>query len=284
MSLLHQLQELAFAHDGVSQIESCKLDLPRSWIRKPQLFEDPVIKGTMHLKLQGAQRMGDSLDGIAQAMGEIIHWVNRPGISRTMVVHLANTVERWIPQMNVGRSHVDLGSQGFGAILEVAPLHGFQKGEVLLHTAFTAWALLARSRGCPASAHEIFCGQVAYVGFSRANQLLSIAVELFKIVAGIKRFIPPLKTQPRHILHDGIHILGVLTSGIGIIKAKVAGPLRLLGNAKIQTDGLGVTDVEVTVGFRRKPGHDTAVFAFLKIVMNDFPDEVLTGLILEWRF
>ena len=47
---------------------------------------------------------------------------------------------------------------------------------------------------------------------------------------------------------------------------------------------IGVTDVEVTVGFRRKPGHDTAVFAFLEIVVNDFPDEVLTGLILEWRF
>ena len=89
--------------------------------------------------------------------------------------------------------------------------------------------------------------------------------------------------MPRHILHDGIHILGVLASGIGVIKARWQGPL-LLGNAKIQTDGLGVTDVEVTVGFRRKPGHDTAVFAFLEIVVNDFSDEVLTGLILEWRF
>ena len=149
--------------------------------------------------------------------------------------------------MNVGRSRVDLGSQGFGAILEIASLHSFQKVR-FSSTLRSRHGLSSPARvGVPRVRMKSSADRSHTWAFPAQESTPEHSHAGFSNSCWLKRFIPPLKTQPRHILHDGIHILGVLASGIGIIKAKVAGPLRLLGNAKIQTDGLGVTDVEEVV-------------------------------------
>ncbi len=52
-SLLHQLAELALAHDGVVDTQSGKLDLS-GFSGNVAVLNDPVIKGSVVLKLQGA--------------------------------------------------------------------------------------------------------------------------------------------------------------------------------------------------------------------------------------
>ena len=56
------------------------------------------------------------------------------------------------------------------------------------------------------------------------------------------------------ILLDGVHILGVLLGGVGVVHAQVAQAAVTLGGAEVDAQGLAVTDVQIAVGLRRKPG------------------------------
>ena len=47
--VLHKLEEFAFTHDGVRQIQTRKLDLLR--VIDAELIEEPVVKGTVVFKL-----------------------------------------------------------------------------------------------------------------------------------------------------------------------------------------------------------------------------------------
>src|ERR1700721_1822139 len=55
---LHQLQQLAFTQQRVGEVEAVKFNLPRR--KNPQLFDEPVVKRAMILKLPG-QRGGGAL-------------------------------------------------------------------------------------------------------------------------------------------------------------------------------------------------------------------------------
>jgi hypothetical protein len=46
----------------------------------------------------------------------------------------------------------------------------------------------------------------------------------------------------------------MLLGRVGIIKPQITQAAKFLGNAKIQTDGFGVTNVQVPIRLRRKPG------------------------------
>ena len=87
--------------------------------------------------------------------------------------------------------------------------------------------------------------------------------------------ITPGKTQPAHILHDRIDILDLLLAGIGVIETEVAAAAILPGQPEIETDGLGMADVKITVGLGREPGHHPAVVLVrLEIPVDDSLDKV----------
>ena len=46
----------------------------------------------------------------------------------------------------------------------------------------------------------------------------------------------------------------MLLGGIGIIQPQITQSAKFLGNAKIQTDGFGMANVQVPIRLRRKPG------------------------------
>jgi uncharacterized protein YjbI with pentapeptide repeats len=49
---------------------------------------------------------------------------------------------------------------------------------------------------------------------------------------------------------DGIDVFDILLGGIGVVHSQVADAVELPGDSEVEADGLGVTDVEVAVGFR----------------------------------
>ena len=58
--------------------------------------------------------------------------------------------------------------------------------------------------------------------------------------------------------------------GVGVVEAQVAEAAEFLGEAEVEADGLGVADVQVAVGLRRKPGdHPALVFAGLQVFHDD---------------
>src|SRR5207249_11641174 len=59
----------------------------------------------------GADRVGDPLDGVGLAVGEVVHRVDAPPIAGPVMGHLPDPVHRRIPQVEVRRGHVDPGDR-----------------------------------------------------------------------------------------------------------------------------------------------------------------------------
>ena len=101
-----------------------------------------------------------------------------------------------------------------------------------------------------------------------------IIVQLLEIVRGEEQPVLPVEPQPPDVGHDGIHILHFFLAGVGVIEPEVADAVEFGGDAEVEADGLGVADVEVAVGLRRKAGHHPAVLARGQVVGDDLADKI----------
>ena len=97
-----------------------------------------------------------------------------------------------------------------------------------------------------------------------------VFVQLIEIVRSVSQPIFPIEPQPAHRRPNRFHILFALFAGIGVIKPHIANPAFILfRHPEIEADGFGVTDMEKSVGLRRKPGGDTAAVLIVLQVFGD---------------
>ena len=126
--------------------------------------------------------------------------------------------------------------------------------------------------------HLLGC-EIADVGLAELDELDGVVVELLEIVGGVedggrKDMIRPALDEPPHILLNGIDVLDLLARGVGIIHAQVAEAGELPGDAEVEANGLAMPDVQVAVGFGRKPGDDSLVSSGGDIRGDDVADEI----------
>jgi hypothetical protein len=148
----------------------------------------------------------------------------------------------------------------------------------------------------------VFRAEVADVSLAPLDQVDGKRVDLIEIVRGVKglelgsglvfgqhpgaalisRFlegqegIRPAADQPGYVLLDRFHILHVLPGGIRVVHAEVASPLKFPGEAEVQADRLGVTDVQVAIGLWGEAGADpAAVLAGLLVFSDDLMDKMV---------
>ena len=72
----------------------------------------------MILKLQSAERMGDAFKSIREAMRIIVHRVEAPLVSCSLMSHLADAINHWISQVDVWGSHIDLGTKHMSSVFK----------------------------------------------------------------------------------------------------------------------------------------------------------------------
>ncbi|MNN25163.1 hypothetical protein D3C81_1386210 [compost metagenome] len=99
-------------------------------------------------------------------------------------------------------------------------------------------------------------------------------MQLVEVFGGIAHRAGPLEAQPLHIALDGVDVLLVLFGRVGVIETQVTGSAEFLGQAEVHADRLGMADVQVTVGLRRKTGDDAAVLARVQVGLHDRTQEV----------
>ena len=114
------------------------------------------------------------------------------------------------------------------------------------------------------------------VGVAVQDKLLGVLVQLLKIVGGVVEVLAPVETEPADVGQNGLDVLDILACGVGVVEAHVApGARKLLADSEIKADGLGVADVQITVGFGRKAGDDAAIVGAGRLIVgDDAPDEV----------
>ncbi len=98
----------------------------------------------MRLELERADGVGDALDGVGLAVGEVVGRVDAPGVARPRMLRVEDAVQHRVAQVDVGRGHVDPGPQHARAVGELAGAHALEEVEALLRRPTPPRALATR--------------------------------------------------------------------------------------------------------------------------------------------
>src|SRR5690606_2524025 len=148
--------------------------------------------------------------------------------------------------------------------------------QVLLDGAVAERAVASRLGQAAAILAGLFRRQIADVRLAGLDQVNGPLVQLLEVIGSVM-LLGPLKAQPAHILPDGIDVLLIFLGRVGVIETQVALAAELLGQAEVQTDRLGMADMQVAVGLRREAGDDLAVLAALQVGLDDRTKEIRGG-------
>ena len=274
MAFVHQQLETALAGHGEIQVEAGELVLAR--LRGDvRVLHQPVVQWPVILELQGAETVGDAFQRIRERMGEIVHRVDHPLVTGLVMRFFAYPVEHRIAHVQVGALHVDAGTQHRRAFVELVVAHVGEQRQVLFHGAVPVRAVTPWGGEVAAHLRDLLRRLGVHIGQALADQGHRQIVELVEIVAGEAHRAGPLEAEPFHVLLDGVDVLVLFLFRVGVVKAQMTGAAVGFGDAEIQANRLGVTDMQVAVRLRREPGHHPAtVFSFGQVTIDDLSDKV----------
>lgn len=98
---------------------------------------------------------------------------------------------------------------------------------------------------------------MANICFVPLDQFDCESIELVEVVAGVGYF-PRLVSQPSNHFQDTLEISSLFFLRIGVVVSEIALAVVVCSITKVHKDRLGMSDVEVTIGFRRETGPDSA--------------------------
>ena len=96
------------------------------------------------------------------------------------------------------------------------------------------------------------------------DQVLGKAIHVLEVIArvvqvrfgSLRAAMLPVEADPAHGVEDAVDELLVFLDRVGVVEAHVAAPAEVARQPEVQADALGVADVQVAVGLRRKAGAD----------------------------
>ena len=191
-----------------------------------------------------------------------------------MMVGVADPIHGRIAQVHVVRLHVNFRSQRFFAVLELAVPHPLKQIEVFFDRSISIRAVFAGDIPTAPVLANFFKGLVTNVSVTVRDQLHRPLVKLIEVV-GRKMLAVPLKAQPLYIVTDRVNVFGVFFFRVRVVETKIALAIELFGDAKAQTDGFRMPQVQITVGLGRKTSmHTTVVQSGRDIISNDLTNEI----------
>ncbi len=186
-----------------------------------------------------------------------------------------DAVEHRVAHVDIGRGHVDPGAKAAAALGEFAGAHAREQVEVLLDASLAAGAIFSGFGQGAAVFADLVGRQVVDVGPPVLDQLHRPVVELLEVVGGVVEVLPPVEAEPADVAYDRLDVFRLFLGGIGVIEAQVAAAAVLQGDGEIETDRLGVADVQVAVRLGREAGDDAAVvLALFEVPGDDVADEI----------
>ena len=229
----------------------------------------------MVLEFQRAHGVGHALDRIRLPMRIVVHRVDAPLAAGAVMVGVQDAVHDRIAHVEIGRRHVNLGTQNAGAVGKLALSHALEEIEIFFRRATTVRTLFAGLGERAAMLANLFGAQIVDVGFAVFDQLDRPFVELAKVVGGVAEIVP-LEAEPVHVFHDGVDVLLLFFFGIGVVEAEIGLAAEFVGESEVEADGFGVADVQIAVRLRRKARLDdrVAVFFGFQILDHRIADEV----------
>ena len=253
--VFNQLEQFTLTHHRIGKVEPCELILVAG--ENTELLNEPIVQGAVNIKFEGTNRVCNPLDGVALTVCVVVHGVDTPLVAGAMVLGVENTVEDGVAEEHIGVGHVNLGTQHLLAVGILTLLHLLKELEVLLHRAISPRALCTCLLHRAATETNLLLSLVIHIGLTLLDELHGPLIELVEVVGCIALH-SPIEAEPLDILLDGIHILGILLHGVGVVETEVTLTVVTLCEAKVKANTLGVANMEIAVGLGREAGLDGA--------------------------
>ncbi len=189
----YQLVQLTLGHHGVFQIQAREFVLARM-NRNGDVVQYPVIQTTVVLELKRTQRVRNTFQRIADAVGEVVHRVDAPLVASLVVFSKLNTVQHRVAHHDKRRSHVDFRTQAGFTFFKTTGTHFFEQRQVLFNAAVAVRAVFTRLRQGAAVFADLFRRQFVNIRQSFVDQFNSIGMEFVKIIGGVTDVARPVKT------------------------------------------------------------------------------------------
>ena len=177
-----------------------------------------------------------------------------------MVFGVDDAVHNRVAEVHVVGGHVYLGAEYLLAVGKLSGFHAAEEVEILLRAAVAPRAFGARNGHRAASRANLLLGLVVHIGLALFDELFGPEIELVEIVGGVVFACPP-ESEPLNVLLYRVYVFDVLLDGVRVVEAQVAFAAVFLREAEIEADALGMSDVEITVGFGREAGLYAALSA-----------------------
>ena len=146
------------------------------------VVQHPVVQRPMVFELERAQRMGDALQGVADAVGVVVHRIDTPVRARTLMRDVTYPIQHGVAQIDVGAGHVDPGAQNVFAIGELTGPHAREQIEILIDRAIPVGAVRTGLGQGPSRQADLFGGGTVDERLARADQILGEFVEFLEVV------------------------------------------------------------------------------------------------------
>ena len=101
--------------------------------------------------------MGHTLDGILNGMCEVIHRIDAPLVAGILVGHMCHTIDNGITHVDIGRCHINAGTQYLGAVLVLSGLHILEQCQILFYASCAAGILLTGLGQASSVLTDLFC-------------------------------------------------------------------------------------------------------------------------------
>jgi hypothetical protein len=183
--------------------------------------------------------VGDMLDGVALAVGVVVHRVDAPLVAGAVMVRELDAVQQRVAEHHVGMGHVDLRAEDLLPFCVLAGAHLAEELQVLFRGTVAPRAGDAGLVHGAAVHADLVLRLVIDIGETALDELFGPLVQLLEVVGGVKLFVP-MESEPLDVLLDGVHVFGILLGGVGVVVTEVGHAAVLLREAEVQANGLGV--------------------------------------------
>ncbi len=238
-----------------------------------QGLDEPVIEGPVYVKFECADGVGDMLDGVALAVGVVVHGIDAPFVACTVMMCVFDAIEDRVAEHHVGMCHVYLGAEHLLAVGVLAVTHFTEDTQVLFGGAVPPGALLAGSFHCAAPCADFLLCLVVNVCKAALYQLFGPFVELVEVVGCVKLLLP-LEAEPLDVFFDGVDIFGIFFGGVGIVVAEIGLAAIFLCESEVYAEAFGVPQMQIAVRLRREAGKYAVYLAGLQVILDDFLEEI----------
>lgn len=264
MPAVHELFELAFAHNGVAHIEPAILALHRPIHLEGAV--QPLVALARQDKLGRAQTVCHTLKTIAETMRKVVGWIHVPRRARAEMRRLlfGDAVGGQVPHLRVvARHQIHFHPQHglAGRILAVAHAPEFCQVHlrcllgVLAAVPRTLFAVLAAALLC-----HLGLGAVTDIGPVDTDELLGQATEPLEIVARVRHCMRSVP-QPPDVFANGRKVLLFFRVWVRVVETEDRLPAVELGKPEIDGNRFRMANVQVPIGLRWEACDDVRVWS-----------------------